>query len=773
MAAQAELEVVIRARDQASRALRGIRGAAGRLGDSLKKLGRVAALGAAAGIVALGVAAIKFGSDFQTAFATIRKGTGAIGEDLEGLKQDFKNALKEVPDDMQAVATATADLNTRLGLTGKPLSDLTVKMLDFARATDQEVAGAIADTTRVFGDWSIATGDQSDALNHLFLVGQNTGIGVDKLAQQVVQFGAPLRQMGFSFEEATVLMGKWEKEGVNSEAILGALKIGVANFAKEGVDASTGLANFIDKITELGPGAEATSLAMETFGARAGPDMVAAVLEGRFAIEDLMGIVAGASDNFQAAAADSETWQQKLSQLKNRVLVKLEPLLTGLIEKLTEFGDWLNVKGIPLAEEFGEKLKKELQPGIDAIRDAFRMLQPKVKAAGDVLKKIFDFLDEHAPLLAIAAVIIGIVLVAAFVALAIAAATAAVSMLIALAPIIALVAVIALLVVGIFLLVKHWGTLTAFLMSAWEATMAFLLSSVGQLRDFFVGNFNRIKDFVIDAFQATVSFVVDKAIWLRDTVVDAFTKMKDWVIERVLKLKDGAIEKLGDLLAWVKKLPGRILAAIGALGALLLEKGKDVLRGLWDGLKGFWAREVEGWLNIKDKITTAVGDVTTFLKEKGKDIIRGLWNGMKAIWTELIGWLNDKIDMIPDFIKGFFGISSPSRLMDSLGRDLMSGLQGGIETGLKGIIAAVRKVNNALVIEGAINTGAGRFPVGAGARQLMLGPDRSGRLGVGGAFGGDNITINITLNGGATREDAGRLADVIEEQLRERSFRRG
>ena len=55
----------------------------------------------------------------------------------------------------------------------------------------------------------------------------------------------------------------------------------------------------------------------------------------------------------------------------------------------------------------------------------------------------------------------------------------------------------------------------------------------------------------------------------------------------------------------------------------------------------------------------------------------------------------------------------------------------------------------------------------------MLGPDRSGRLGVGGAFGGDNITINITLNGGATREDAGRLADVIEEQLRERSFRRG
>ena len=68
-------------------------------------------------------------SDFESAFNTIRIGTGATGEALAALENDFKETFRGVPDSMADVATATADLNTRLGLTGPPPQAVTRQFL--------------------------------------------------------------------------------------------------------------------------------------------------------------------------------------------------------------------------------------------------------------------------------------------------------------------------------------------------------------------------------------------------------------------------------------------------------------------------------------------------------------------------------------------------------------------------------------------------------------------------------------------------------------------
>ncbi len=711
--ADAQLDIIIRARDQASRALRNIRGATGRLGGALAKLGKIAVLGAAAGLVALGVAALKFGSDFQSAFSTIRIGTGATGEALNALEQDFKNALGQVPESMDKVATATADLNTRLGLTGKPLTDMTVKMLDLARITESDVGETIAASTRVFGDWSIATEDQADALDHMFKVSQNTGIGVNALQQKVVQFGAPLRQMGFNFEEATVLMGKWEKEGVNSEAILGALKIGVANFAKEGVDASTGLQNFIKQVQDMGPGFDATNLAIETFGSRAGPDMVAAVLEGRFAIEDLSKVVAASGETIQGAAKDARTWQENLSILKNRVLVKLEPVLTKLIDKLTEFTDWLSREGIPLAEEFGKTLQEKFGPAVEFLREAFNKLKPKVEAAGRVMIRIFEFLNSNREILAAVAIAIGVVLVPSIIAwtvatiantvahIALAAAT-----LLAYAPIILLIAAIALLALGIILLVKHWDEVTAFLKAAWSATMAFLLASVGQLRDFFVGNFARIKDFVISAWTATVSFIVEKATWVKDQIVAKWGTMKTKVMEIITGIKDGIVGKFNEVVGFVT-----------GLGSRLFDAGKSAFDALGDGIRA--------GLNI------AIGVVESGLNR----VIRGIAKIIRKVGKGMNFLPGNPGQPVIDFADAMGTISIPRLAHGAIVRHPTLALLG--EAGDEAIIPLNR---------------AGAF------------------AGIGGAT--VNFYGGIQLSGSATREDADALIDMVQEGLRSR-LRRG
>lgn len=276
----ANLQIIATAKDEASSVLDKIGGGLGGLGGIATVA--FAAVGAAA--IGAGVALFKLGADFDDAYDSIRISTGKTGEALEGLKGDMKAVMTDIPTDMKNASTAIGDLNTRLGLTGEPLQAMSKQFLELSRITKTDVSENVRLMTRVFGDWGVSAGDQTITMDKMFRATQVTGIGLGELQAKVVQFGAPLRAMGFSLDESVAMLGKWEKEGVNSELVLGSLRIAMGQFAKDGIPMRKGLEDTVAQIQKLGPSAKATALAMETFGARAGPDMAAAILEGRLPI---------------------------------------------------------------------------------------------------------------------------------------------------------------------------------------------------------------------------------------------------------------------------------------------------------------------------------------------------------------------------------------------------------------------------------------------------------------------------------------------------------
>ncbi|MFD9629796.1 phage tail tape measure protein [Streptomyces violascens] len=98
-----------------------------------------------------------------------------------------------------------------------------------------------------------------------------------------------------------------------------------------------------------------------------------------------------------------------------------------------------------------------------------------------------------------------------------------------------------------------------------------------------------------------------------------------------------SIQKVSEFLEWMKGLPGAIGRALGDFGRLLYDKGGDLVRGLWEGVKA-----LGGWL--KDK---------------------------------LLGWAKN---VIPGPIAKALGINSPSRLMrDEIGRWIPPGIIEGID----------------------------------------------------------------------------------------------
>ena len=53
--------------------------------------------------------------------------------------------------------------------------------MKFARITRFDLVNGTSDIIRLFGDWSVASEDQEEALDKVFRASQATGIGVDEL----------------------------------------------------------------------------------------------------------------------------------------------------------------------------------------------------------------------------------------------------------------------------------------------------------------------------------------------------------------------------------------------------------------------------------------------------------------------------------------------------------------------------------------------------------------------------------------------------------------
>lgn len=85
-------------------------------------------------------------------------------------------------------------------------------------------------------------------------------------------------------------------------------------------------------------------------------------------------------------------------------------------------------------------------------------------------------------------------------------------------------------------------------------------------------------------------------------------------------------------------------------------------------------------LNLVNKVINTIKSLPKKVLEVGKNIVRGIWEGI----TGMIGWIKDKISGfvsgIVDGIKGVLGIHSPSKVMNKeVGRFMAMGIGQGFK----------------------------------------------------------------------------------------------
>ena len=549
------------------KSIKGVKGSLTGLGKTAK----LAGAGIVAGLAGATAGIVKMGGTFESVERTLRVGTGATGSALEDLKDITKSLAKTVPSDFKEIGTAVADINTRLGLGGKELESFSEQMLNLSRITGTDLQGNIKSATRVLGDWGDMAGTAESAADTLFTVAQMTGIEFSKLSNDLVTYGAPLRQVGFEFEEAALLIGKFEKEGVNAELVLGSLRQALGKMAREGEPAIETFRRTTDAIKNAGDPTTANRLALELFGARAGPDMAAAIREGRFELDDYFKSLDSGGDTINAATKETETLSERMSLLKNRVMMtlapvverafdaisrafrKLEPIVMDLVQRVKDFTE---------TERF-QQIKRIATEAIETIKNAISKITEKFR----------EFIKEN-PKAAFAAlaVVIGTVLLGAIIAV-----VGALGAL--LSPVVLVVGALAGLAAGAVYLYERFDivkdTVDGFASFFKDVVYPIVKTTAGLIVDAFELIFNTVKT-VVSGIKALFELDLKEALTdmvtaipgllnsLFSTIMDVIKgigkRIAGWIIDGI-KATISDID-LGDIFGWILDGVGGLLGKI-------------------------------------------------------------------------------------------------------------------------------------------------------------------------------------------------------------------
>lgn len=352
------------------------------------------AVGAAVGgiAVATGKAVVEagkylkdLGSQFDEAADAIRIGTGATGDALDGLLDDFDEVCKSVPTTMEDASKAIADYNTRLGLTGPQLQEISKQALQVSDMLGDDLGGVIEESSQAFQQWNIDADNMGGAMDYIFKVSQSTGMGFTDLMSNMQKFGPQLQEMGYSFETASALMGQLDKAGVNTEEVLSAMKKSVGALAKEGISASDGLAMYYEQIKNAGTAAEAASIASEIFGTKAGSTMAAAIRDGTLAVGDLTESLLENGETIAGAAEDTYDFAERLQIMKQGLEVALKPMANTVFDGLNKF--------MPVLQ----KLMEQIVPVIsDAVEAAAPFVEEFLMGSADALEDVLPLISQLA-----------------------------------------------------------------------------------------------------------------------------------------------------------------------------------------------------------------------------------------------------------------------------------------------------------------------------------------------------------------------------------------
>ena len=197
------------------------------------------------------------------------------------------------------------------------------------------------------------------------------------------------------------------------------------------------------------------------------------------------------------------------------------------------------------------------------------------------------------------------------------------------------------------------------------------------------------------------------------------------VVETVLKNIAEAVSNDGPEM--IEQFVSYAIEKLPEIIKLGLQMVLALVKGLVQNLPELWTAVLDMTAGIAQTILDALPDII----EVGKDIVRGVWEGIKA----MASWIGEKVSgffsgIVGD-VKDALGIHSPSRVFAGIGENMALGLGQGFASEMKSIGAGIQSAIPTPTVDAVYNAAAGMVNGFAAANS-----------------GGGSYTINLVLQNG-------------------------
>lgn len=403
---------------------------ANKTGKKLTSAGKALSVGLTAPITAVGAASYSAFNEVDGGLDTIIVKTGAAGEALDSLQKSYLAVFGSMPAGAEEVGVAIGEVNTRFGLMGRRLEDVSRSFIQFAKINGTDLNSSIDSVDALMTKFGVDAAEVGDVLGYLTKVGQDTGISLTSLMSRLGQDGASLKEMGLGLSESITLMAQFEAGGVDATAALMGMKKAVQSATKDGRDAGAALISTVKAIQNAKTETEALKLSMKLFGSRGAAEMASAIRDGRMDVDALSASMSEyasvVSDTFEATLDLPDRARVAMNKLKiagsdlaNTAMTSLEPVLSrmtdgaqGLLERFQALDDDAKTRIVRIAALVAAAgpavaVAGKLTKAVGSVTGALGKFFKAVGSAGGGVKGLGRVLSSHPALwFAVAAAVI-------------------------------------------------------------------------------------------------------------------------------------------------------------------------------------------------------------------------------------------------------------------------------------------------------------------------------------------------------------------------------
>ena len=283
------------------------------------------------------------------------------------------------------------------------------------------------------------------------------------------------------------------------------------------------------------------------------------------------------------------------------------------------------------------------------------------------------------------------------------------------------------------------------LISAASSIVQNLVSALAEAAPQVLSAGAQLLDQLTSGIESGLPDMISRLPQIIDGFLDYITDSLPTVLEKGEKilgnLIDGIINAIPALIDALPKVIVSLTTFFAENGPKILETGINLIGKLIVGIVQAIPALVKALPQIISAIVQGIGNLMGGIVDIGKDIVRGVWDGIKAMWS----WIKEKVSGffggIVDNVKGILGIHSPSRVFAGIGENMALGLGEGWDNEYDNIKRG---------ITGGLDFGTAQI----GAELSFGGQMRSALSSLGGMGGDIHIVVQSVLDGKVIGETA-------------------